>query len=676
MLATGLEIAHAEPTLDAIRHEMARLAEVAEPGDFVFLHFGGHGIEQPARFPEQEVDGRDQVFMPKDVRRMTSETRHWPNGYVDKDIKDDITAIRRKGAFVWAVFDCCHSGTITRALDAVTEGEVSRKVDLRRYDIPADMWGGTRSRSLGPPDLQPQNIFGPAGDVGLEADLAPLVAFFAAQTTEETPEMPLPPLSDAALQMGLFSFTLLTRLRENPYLSFRQMGQAIHHAYLGMNRSRPSPLFEGALDKRLFNLDSDALALRQWRITGEGAVRAIDAGELHLLAPGARLAVLADPTDDLDKALGLVEIASVTPLRSQLGPAEDAGDLPTLALADIPANAFARLIEGVVQMELRVARPATDARPDLARAVQGLLEEIVNDDRIPARFRLVEPNAPADLRLSIFSENEILEMMTGQGMADAATMRAVITDPDTPRLWLLDNSAGLSLRASERPFSRPVDPDDLRPLDIWLRSSLTAVYRATNLARLAQFDDFGGDDVQVKVTRLPQFMSPLTSGEELVLHRTGVVQPGNTAHVHIENAGSTPVDVNILYIGSNYAISSMLPDPVRLRATAPGEVNAIFSEEILEFDDTSFGHERLLVVVTAAEPLSNPLDLSFLEQVGVRALAGTERGVAGGGLGAMIADMAEGVTTRGGTSLAARRAAQASQRGAVYVFSVNNVPVT
>lgn len=671
VLATGLEIAQAEPELEAIRTEMARLADLAAPGDFVLLHFGGHGIEQPARFPDQEVDGRDQVFMPKDVRRMTRALGHWPNGYVDKDIKEDITAIRRKGAFVWAVFDCCHSGTITRALDAVPQGEVSRKIDLRRYDIPPDLWSPVRTRALSDQDLRPRSIFGPAGDVGLESDLGPLVAFFAAQTTEETPELPLPPFAEDALQMGLFSFTLLTKLRENPQMSYRRLGQAIHHGYLGMNRARPSPLFEGALDESLFNSAGSLPPVQQWRITGQGGARGIDAGQMHMLAPGTRLAVLADPGQDLDQALGVVEIRSASALRSQLGPLEGESDpdLPAIALADIPANAYARLTQSVVEFELRVALP--DAQADhaaLAGAVAELVERIAGDDRMPTRLRLVAGDKPADLRLVIRTEAEVADAMQAQGQPADSPLAA----PDTPRLWLLDTSATLSLHPAQRPFSRPLDGTDLAPVDIWLRNALAAVYRATNLARLAQFDDISASDVQVQLTRLPEYQSPLERGEEIVLHRNSIVRPGNTAHVRVENTGDMPVDVNILYIASNYAITYMLDAPVRLRAAEAGAPNAVFSEEIVEFDDTSFGRERLMVIVTAAEPQANPLDLSFLEQVGVRALGQAPAT----GFGAMIQTMADGSSTRGGSSLAARRAAQNSQRGAVYVFSVDNVPAS
>ena len=679
VLASNLDVAAALPTLANIRAEMARIAEAARPGDFVYLHFAGHGIQQPARTPEAEVDGKDQVFMPYDVERMTRALGYWPNGYVDKDIRADITAIREKGARVWAIFDCCHSGTITRALELVPEGEVARKIDLARYDIPEDMWSEATSRSLGvEAAMAPRSMFGPAGEVGLEDGLAPMVAYFAAQTIEETPELPLPRDSDTPVQMGLFSFTILTKLRENPRMTYRQLGQAIHHAYLGMNRTRPSPLFEGALNEPVFDQADGAPYVPQWRITGTGARREIAAGHMHQLAPGTRLAVLAQPSDTIEAALGVVQVGSATALQSRLAalaPDMEDPDLPPIAIEDIPENAYALLIERVVEFELVVARPRLDgAHPGVAAEVTAVLEEIAADERLPIRLRLVAPGAAADLRFDIRSEAEVAELMRAQDTvepADAPLLERAAAST-SPRLWLLDNSAVLSLRAHQRPFSRPLEAEAMRATFMWMRDSLTAVYRATNLARLAAFDDFGESDIALAVTRLPEFQSPLETGEQLELHRTGVVTPGNTVHIRVENTGTTPVDINILYIGSDYSISSMLPDPVRLRGRTPREENAVFSEEVVEFNDSTFGRERLFVIVTAAQPQDNPLDLSFLEQGGVRAIA--PGGTAISGFGEMIEAMAGAATTRGASSLAARRAAAESQRGAVYVFSVDNVP--
>ena len=55
-------------THQAILDNMARIAETAKPGDFVYLHFSGHGTQQPAIDDTTEPDGRDEVFLPADTR--------------------------------------------------------------------------------------------------------------------------------------------------------------------------------------------------------------------------------------------------------------------------------------------------------------------------------------------------------------------------------------------------------------------------------------------------------------------------------------------------------------------------------------------------------------------------------------------------------------------------------
>jgi hypothetical protein len=45
----------------------ADLAARAQPGDFVYLHFSGHGSQAPALDPATELDGLDELFLPVDI---------------------------------------------------------------------------------------------------------------------------------------------------------------------------------------------------------------------------------------------------------------------------------------------------------------------------------------------------------------------------------------------------------------------------------------------------------------------------------------------------------------------------------------------------------------------------------------------------------------------------------
>ena len=55
------------PTLAAIRGAFAALTAEVQPGDFVYLHFSGHGTQAPALDPATELDGLDELFLPVDI---------------------------------------------------------------------------------------------------------------------------------------------------------------------------------------------------------------------------------------------------------------------------------------------------------------------------------------------------------------------------------------------------------------------------------------------------------------------------------------------------------------------------------------------------------------------------------------------------------------------------------
>ena len=395
--------------------------------------------------------------------------------------------------------------------------------------------------------------------------------------------------------------------------------------------------------------------------------------------------------DALAGAIGVVEVGSADALTARLRAVQTGGDgadpsgLPALALEDIPENAYALLIEQVVDFELAVAAPRAEG-PHAARAAEiaALLQGIAGDERLPMRLRLVGPGEDADIRFDIRSEAEVATLMqrAGSVRADDAALIARAAGSTGPRLWMMDASASLTLRAFERPHSLDLGPDAARaPLD-WLRESLSAVYRATNLARLGGENGFGSE-VTVKLTRGPlpadYVTPPGPDAPEMLLHRHTVATPGEGVYVEVENNSSTAVDVNLLYIDSNYGISWIPMDfdagieiPARLRARARNDPPARYAEWVVQFEPSSFGRERLVIVVTGAQPGDSPMNLRYLAQPGLT--RGVLRGRPGAGLGEMLAQMADGTATRGTSSVAARRQGAARERGAVLVYSVDLLP--
>ena len=103
------------PTHAAIQQTFAKLARKVVEGDFVYLHFSGHGSQQPEMKVGNETDGLDEIFLPADTGQWKNRAAGVPNALVDDEIGASLDAIRNAGAFVWFVIDACNSGTATSA---------------------------------------------------------------------------------------------------------------------------------------------------------------------------------------------------------------------------------------------------------------------------------------------------------------------------------------------------------------------------------------------------------------------------------------------------------------------------------------------------------------------------------------------------------------------------------
>jgi hypothetical protein len=110
-------------TQEAIRAGVRNLIERTGDGDVVVLHYSGHGSQRSSADPT-EGDGLDETIVPHDSGR-----RPHPNLEIaDDEIHGWLRQLNERTANLTLVFDCCHSGTITR--DAF--GEAGRSVEADR----------------------------------------------------------------------------------------------------------------------------------------------------------------------------------------------------------------------------------------------------------------------------------------------------------------------------------------------------------------------------------------------------------------------------------------------------------------------------------------------------------------------------------------------------------------
>jgi hypothetical protein len=592
VLSDGVAGADA-PTLEAIRGAFAELTAEVRPGDFVYLHFSGHGTQAPALDPSTELDGLDELFLPVDVGPWSDQVGAVENALVDDEIGALIDGLRAKGANVWAVFDSCHSGTATRAVDSAEDEvrvrqlppdalgidvdavEVSRSVDPRATEAPFDAGSGEGS----------------------------FVAFFAAQTNEVTPEKNLPKGKPGRKPQGVFTWTLMETLAEYPNATYGQIGQEVLRRYAVKNMAKSTPLFEGDLDQVVFGGEGGA-RVSQWQAEVSEAGFVIPAGTLHGLSEGAVLAVMGSAAAADGDALGYVELTSVETF-SSVGQAveKDGKVLP----ADLPKGIALRKLDEALDFTLTVALPPEGSGP--AGLLLGALDALT--EAAGPRLVFVAADQEADLRLAILPES-----------------------PRPDAIWVLP-STGLAEDLGATPSVSTGDKD-LEELAAVLADTLTTMARAQNLLKLAGAVGASNPDVEVELlTRTPEdrTLRPLPFAPVPVL------VPDDEVHVLAKNNSDGPVDVNVLYIGADWSISHWFSGRLQ-----PGDE---LKKGLFKISADVLGQERMLVVVTPAKPQSPVEDLSYLAQDALD----TTRAVGATAFDDALAEAGFGQTTRGAVAL-------------------------
>ena len=191
-----------------------------------------------------------------------------------------------------------------------------------------------------------------------------------------------------------------------------------------------------------------------------------------------------------------------------------------------------------------------------------MLDELLAGPDKKFNIVLVDAGQSADIRLAVLRENAI------SGAAADAT--------DQPALWFLPASGDVTLRDGSRPPLVIIHTDDRAKLTAAVNDNLTTIFRATSLSRLAAASDYRPEEVSVEflIKRQP-------SGEMQPLLAASVprVSPGDEVHVLARNQSTKLVDINVLYVGSDYSITHIVAERMVAGAT--------LEEGLLAFTDSS-----------------------------------------------------------------------------------------
>ena len=596
------------PTREEIVRAMAELLDAVREGDFVYLHFGGHGSRQPVVSrgdgASEEADGLDETFLPRDIG-------YWDKGapvenaIVDDEINSFVTSLRNKGVFVWIVFDSCHSGDMTRSIEP--DGELSREIDFMHLVRPADRddalaaleearTGQVHTRG----SREAEHSF--SGDeAALDDDAAGYVAFFASQTTQETVELRLPEGVRPRQQHGLFTFTIMNLVQTNPGLTYRQLGEQVMLSYEAMHRTRSTPLFIGtSLDAHVFGV-AEGERVEQYRLDVASGEITLPAGSLHNVTSGTILAVVPQPGADDADVIGYLEVTSAQLSESRAMPVEFGG-VEAFDVESIPDAAFARPVQRPLSLTMAIALPEDE---ELADSIK---DAVASD------------------------EDGLENMIEWVGARETASLRLFARDGD---LWFVPPSGQLCtrdiLRSGEDGACR-TDADITPSVAFSSRGGarelleyLRTVIRATNLMNVVRATSSGGSadvvlTMEIKGDGESEF-EPVLAGVRPAL------RPGDLVRFRIDNLSGQAQDVTVLFLDARWGISAFYP--VRHgggnRIEADGRLFLPISGEGYLVDAETTGLERMLMIAVPARG-SIPADFSYLEQprlVATRALGET-----------------------------------------------------
>ncbi|MBP1682155.1 MAG: peptidase caspase catalytic subunit p20 [Proteobacteria bacterium] len=609
VLADNVAGAAAQPTRAAILGELSGLANQAKKGDFVYLQFGGHGTQQPSRPGKVpvEADGLDELFLPRDVGKWDGDVGSVKNALVDEELGQAISSIRAKGAFVWAVFDSCHSGNVTRG-GAGRDGVRERRASPRALGVPQQALDAAQAASIKTRGGAAASGEGGALKSGAQQDgMGGFVYFYAAQSNETAPEMRLPDGAADRKPYGVFTFSLAQVIAANPGISYRQAGERVLQLYAARNTRNPTPLFEGSgLDAPLFGQQPGDV-VRQWKVSAKDGEFEISAGALQQFGEGAVFAVFPNAAAKSAETIGTLVARQVEVTRSTLT-AQARDGKPALKAESLPRDATVRLVDPALKLSLRVALPVDLPPGNIAKVLDKL-------KATPAAGLVIDWVAAGE----------------------AADLRLAVADQ---RLWLLPPDGAWIRTGPAKTPSIGLDKsiDELQQV---LGGTLQKVAKVSNLTRLSGQMLSGRIatklDLSVEVVR-----SATGKKEEIAGATIPLLAAGDKLRFVIRNNHSQPVDLTLLGVDSLYGIAALYPLPNEVNRLNPRDVLTIpaANEAPIELDGQTEGQESIVLIAVEAKPASPTSDLRFLEQEGVL----RERGGAAGAstIESLFADARDG----------------------------------
>jgi hypothetical protein len=611
------------PTRENILRELDQLAEKATEGTQIVIAFSGHGTRVPLAegqdpFDPQnpEPDGYDEAFVAADAKLVNGEMQ---NLILDNELGVKLQALRDKGARVWALFDCCHSGSLSRAAGEDDSGEVSRELTaadlgiarkkieqadvLDRKSRAAQQAASNKAMTLLDIGKAPQDQSPHGGS---------LVAFYAAQPFETAPDLPCPlnaPKIDENY-FGLLTFTTLQTLirqQSDHKLTYRELGQSIIGRYRAERGTRgPTPNFEGDLDREVLGLQSWPNRSKML-LTKQGTKWGINAGQLQGLTAGSIVALYPPATVSVqDQApSGYVRVTRSTSITADVEPCayEKTAAIETGKLQDAMRCEIVERQWGEMRLQVQLVKP----EPAYAATVQelrGLLEKspeqfrdsiLLTDSPGAAwQLRVVTPNQARDEFQLDIRETALLLIRKGEIVATPALLGAEKTRP-AGRIW------------------RQYELRDHAALQKELQSDLLKIFTWQNLWQVAggMGTELGGsqDNLKLELALLNGLEDK--SGGKLL--DQAQLKNGDILELRLSNVGAEKMWATLIFMDSNFRITVLATQQLDRAGNEGAELQPIRFEVATKTP----GPQSWLVIASSAESDRLEPDYLFLSQAGL-----------------------------------------------------------
>jgi hypothetical protein len=600
------------PVRKNIERAIRELIAKARPGDEVVILLSGHGSQQPDDDDPQkadELDGLDEIFLPADIGA-ADEAGRIPNAVIDDELGTWTSEIAAKGARVFVVADCCHSGTLLRG-----DVEVSREVPADQLSSPQAIEAAQERAKKNPPTklVHEQTV--------MDRSREGVMALYAAKAEETAPERPMPYGDAGAKRYGVLTFTLCKLLVEQAAekggtpLTYRELGQRIQAQYIAWGRlNGPTPFVDAApadIDREVLG---NIVHVGRSRIVLSGNPAdgwTINVGRLHGMTKDSVLAVYAaDASTRTAKSLGHVVVTESRVTDSTVAPVAFGGMSEPSTLPKRGVCNLTKLDYGELRIAVGVDKDKSDktvtsadvlsqtSRDRLLKLEAGLNQQANEKD---ALFRIVPTLAEAKWILH-FRGPDLLLLP-----ADAAQVPVSKPLPrGTPSIRVTDGQTAKDLVAPLAAIARAQNLISVAQSTRHESSAVSSEVEADSDAPRIRVELVKCNGKNDKVGQLV----PL-KGSELAL------RPGDWIAFRITNVGRGPVDFTLLFVDSQFGITPIYPTRFGVSNRLEGSDNPQarpFQTRAYRVNDKTLGHEHLVAIAVPSTSPDEHADFTFLAQ--------------------------------------------------------------